>query len=279
VINLAKNPEKDYEAMNVGQKAARIGLDSEKEIINAINHNPDFLQLFIQCLNNLGFDTEGTIKAEKKATQTKKDLIIEIEGNQIGISVKSSMKTSFHQVDRRRLENWERFLNMPNEIYQTIRQAIMRKAKVSNAIFILEENRNQIQEFIQNNYKAILTEIFTKSEENLVLLLINNKMSKKMYFYRMKDVLAFLFTNIRNYISFSSKGIIKLGDFISIQRKGGNGERITIPKTNYSHPGNDLQFKFSPLRFASYIENNSNIDFCLLDYNNLKLLPPNKQKK
>ena len=279
MINLARNPEKEYDEMNVGQKAARIGLDSEKEIINAINDNPNFLHLFIQCLNTLGFDTEGTIKAEKKATQTKKDLIIEIEDNQIGISVKSSVETSFHQVDRRRLENWQQFLNMPQEIFQIIRQAIMRKARVSNAIFILEENRNEIQNFIQNNYENIVTEIFTKSEENLVLLLINNKITKRMYFYRMKDVLAFLFTNIRNNITFSKKGIVYVGDFISIQRKGGNSKHVKIPKTNYAHPGNDLQFKFSPLKFAYYIEKFNNIEYCILDYKDLRLVSTNKQKR
>ena len=82
----------------------------------------------------------------------------------------------------------------------------------------------------------------------------------------MNDVLEFLNENISNDISFSNKGIIKLGDFLSVQRKGGNGKHITIPKTDWQHPGNQLQFKFSPLKFADYIEENKSIEFCKIRY-------------
>ena len=82
----------------------------------------------------------------------------------------------------------------------------------------------------------------------------------------MDDILEFLNENISNNIGFSSKGIIQLGNFLTVQRKGGDGKHIKIPKTDWQHPGNQLQFKFSPLKFAHYIEMNKSIKFCKIDY-------------
>jgi hypothetical protein len=82
----------------------------------------------------------------------------------------------------------------------------------------------------------------------------------------MAEVTKFLVENIRNNISFSSKGIIRLGDFITVQRKGGDSSRITILKTNWKHPGNQLQFKFSPLKFTEHIEENKGIKICNVQF-------------
>ncbi len=72
--------------------------------------------------------------------------------------------------------------------------------------------------------------------------------------------------NAINNVYFTEKGIIRLGDFVTIQRKGGDGKHITIPKTDWSHPGNQLQFKFSPLKFTEYIELTKAIKFCVINY-------------
>jgi hypothetical protein len=155
---------------------------------------------------------------------------------------------------------------MPDEIYNIIKEAALRISNNSRAQFIEGENQTVIKNFFSNNYETIITEIFTRNEEDLLLFLINNKMDKIIYIYRMNDVLEFLNENISDNISFSNKGIIKLGDFLSVQRKGGNGKHIKIPKTDWKHPGNQLQFKFSPLKFDEYIVKNKSIDFCKIDY-------------
>jgi len=263
---MSKRPKDKYEDMEIGQKAARIGLDSEQDIINAINSNEEFKNLLRKCLDNLGFNSAGNLSSEKCAPQIKKDIIVNLGEDSIGISIKSSKKTSFHQTDRRRLEKWKEFLNIPDNIYKIIKEAALRISNDPKAKFIEIGNQREIKNFFLNHYETILTEIFTRNEENLLLFLINNKMNKIIFIYRMSDVLEFLNGNISNSISFSNKGIIKLGDFLSIQRKGGNGKHIKIPKTDWLHPGNQLQFKFSPLKFADYIEKNESIDFCKLNY-------------
>jgi len=111
-----------------------------------------------------------------------------------------------------------------------------------------------------------INEIFKRREERLKLLIINNKMKRRIYIFRMDDVIKFLIRSATNEICFTEKGIIKLGEFVTIQRKGGDGRHISIPKIDWSHPGNQLQFKFSPLKFAEYVESTKVIEFCAINY-------------
>jgi len=244
------------ENMEKGQKEARIGLDSEKDIIALINTDEQFRNSIKRCLANLGFSLQKEIRA--RTDNMKTDIFIE-DDLQIGVSIKSSTKTSFHNLDRRWLEKWKDLLNMSDDIYITIKEAILRVSRTSKDYFIQQEDRNKIKDFLAKNVKNIINDIFTHGERDLKLLMINDKRKHKLYLFRMEKVINFLVDNIRNNINFSSKGIIRLGNFITVQRKGGDSSKITVPKTNWKHPGNQLQFKFSPLKFAESMEETNSI--------------------
>jgi len=255
----------DYERLEKGEKEARIGLDSEQDIINRINFDEKFHNIIKDCLIKLGFNVQGRLRARKDDIKT--DIFIRInEQEEIGVSIKSSTKTSFHQLDRRRLEEWRGLLNMPDDIFETIKEAILRIARNSRAKFILEKDRDKIKEFFANYLSEVINEIFRRGEERLKLLIINDKRKRRIHIFRMDDVIEFLIENATNNVCFTEKGIIRLGEFVTIQRKGGDGRHITIPKTDWRHPGNQLQFKFSPLKFAEYVESTKVIDFCVIDY-------------
>jgi hypothetical protein len=255
--------EYEYKDMEKGQKEARIGLDSEEDIINMINTNARFRESLRKCIVALGFNVEKEISAYKDNIKT--DIIIRID-DEIGISVKSSTKTSFHQLDRRRLEDWKTFTSMPDDIFEIMKEAILRISRNPKDKFIRNEDREKIAGFFSQHLRAILDEVFRKGEEKLKLLLINDKQARKIFIFRMDEVLDFLYKNAYNKIRFTDKGIIMLGDFITIQRKGGDGKHIKIPKTDWEHPGNQLQFKFSPLKFAKYCEENNVIRFYVVEY-------------
>lgn len=254
--------EEGYKDMEKGRKEAKIGLDSEEDIIIKINTDDRFRNSLRECMIALGFNPKEKITAYKDNIKT--DIFIKIDG-EIGVSIKSSTKTSFHNLDRRPLEEWKDLLNMPDDIFEIIKKAILRVARNSRDKFILKEDREKIKEFFTKHLKSIINEVFTKKEENLKLLMINDKRIKKIYIFKMDDVLNFLYENANN-ISFSDKGIIRLGDFITVQRKGGNGKHVTISKNNWKHPGNQLQFKFSPLDFANCVTKTNKIKFCTLMY-------------
>lgn len=262
----------DYEHLKKGEKEARIGLDSEQDIINRIKSDEKFHNTIRECLIKLGFNPRERLEARarkgKSEDSIKADIFIRIsEQEEIGVSIKSSTETSFHQLDRRRLEDWKTLLNMPDEIFEIIKEAILRVAKDSRrAKFILEKDRDRIKEFFANHLSEVINEIFRRGEEKLKLLIINDKRKRRIYIFRMDDVIEFLIKNASDNICFTKKGIISLGNFVKIQRKGGNGKRITTPKTDWDHPGNELQFKFLPLEFAQYVESTKVIDFCVIDY-------------
>jgi hypothetical protein len=191
---MSKNPKKKkYKDMKIGQKAARIGLDSEKDIQKAINKNEHFKELIKNCLNNLTLESKRKIKTKKKKRLTKKDITIDIGDSSIGVSIKSSKRTSFHQVDRRRLEDWKDFLNMHENIYEIIKEAALRISNNPQAKFIKKEDQDTIKNFFQENYKIMLKEIFTRDEEDLILLLINNKMNKTIYIFKIQECLKYVY--------------------------------------------------------------------------------------
>jgi hypothetical protein len=252
------------ENMEKGQKEARIGLDSEKDIVNIINTNEQFRNSVKRCLENLGFCLGKEIKA--RTDNMKTDIFIE-DDLQIGVSIKSSTKTSFHHLDRRWLEEWKKVLTMPDDIFITLKEAIMRIAKNSKDYFILPQDREKIRDFFAKHIENVINDIFTHGEKALKVFMVNDKRKHKLYFFRMEDVINFLVKNILNNITFSRKGIIKLGDYITVQRKSGDSSKITIPKTDWNHPGNQLQFKFSPLKFAEFIEKTNSIALQIIQIN------------
>lgn len=255
----------DYEHLEKGEKEARIGLDSEQDIINRINFDEEFHNKIKECLTKLGFNVKGRLRARKDDIKT--DIFIQInEQEKIGVSIKSSTKTSFHQLDRRRLEGWKNLLNMPDDVFGTIKEAILRIARNSRAKFILEKDRDKIKEFFASHLSEVINEIFRRGEERLKLLIINDERKRRIYIFSMDDIIKFLIENTTDNICFTEKGIIKLGEFVTIQRKGGDGKHITIPKIDWNHPGNQLQFKFSPLKFAEHVELTKVIKFCPMDY-------------
>ncbi|MCC8407146.1 MAG: hypothetical protein LN560_06160 [Rickettsia endosymbiont of Sceptobius lativentris] len=80
------------------------------------------------------------------------------------------------------------------------------------------------------------------------LLVLYQREEKLMRIYVMKDVLKAL-----NYdIIFTNKGNIIIGNYIVIQRKGGNGSLSkTIPKDSIKHPGNNIQLKLKIKDFVN----------------------------
>ena len=165
-----------------GRKEARVGLDSEEDIVNMINTDKIFRKSLRTCLIELGFNPDENIRAYKDGLKT--DIFIRINDQEIiGVSIKSSIKTSFHQLDRRRLEDWQKTLNMPDEIFRILKEAILRIAHDSKAKFILEVDRDKVRNFFAKNLKKVIEEIFRRSEQKLKLLLINDKRKRRIYLF------------------------------------------------------------------------------------------------
>ena len=83
--------------------------------------------------------------------------------------------------------------------------------------------------------------------ENPELLVLYDRGANKMHIYDLADVLA----NLDYTTTISTRGIIKIGDYVTVQRKGGNGVKYDhIEKTSPGHPGNNLQVKMKVKAFV-----------------------------
>ncbi|MFP3203751.1 MAG: hypothetical protein RXR43_16560 [Sulfolobus sp.] len=227
-----------------GSKEAKQGIEAERELIEYFSNSKDVL---VSCAQKLSIKIPNSFVVIKPVNRIKCDLMIKGEFT-ICISVKTVTDASFHQLDRRWLDVWKTVLNMPEDIYKILLDSILRKAKDPKAVFILPKDRDKISKFIKDNLSIILKEIFIRDEEDLRILAIWDKRDDILCMFNIQDVISFF---IKQPISFSDEGIIKIGKYITIQRKGGNGSRIKKPKIDPTHPGNQLQFKFKPLEFMN----------------------------
>ncbi|MEO2152824.1 MAG: hypothetical protein ABGX24_00180 [Aquificota bacterium] len=234
--------------MRKGEKEAKQGYEAEKFLIHLINNNAEVKRQIKNCLKKLRLGVYNELKAyPSKDRHSKTDIyLIDNQNRKIGISLKTVSTADFHQLDRRWLDDWKKILNMPENVYSIFKTAILRKAKNPKSTLIQTEEQSIIKNFIEKNLEIILNEIFRKKESDLKILAIFLKERGEIFFVRIDDIIDFF---SKATIEFS-KGGLTIGKVISLQRKGGNGKKIALPKTNWQHPGNQLQFKLRPLNYC-----------------------------
>ena len=74
--------------------------------------------------------------------------------------------------------------------------------------------------------------------------MIYERIKQEFFFYHMQQLLAILKK------SFSKKGLIKIGDYLTLQRKGMDGHYTQLPQNHINHSLNQRQFKMKVLSFT-----------------------------
>lgn len=248
-----------------GRRAARYGLNAEEELKGTLMARESSL---ISCLKRIGILPLGStvrvanITRAERNRYVKSDLCIHIEGDLneiVCLSLKSVRTASFHQLDRRWLDEWKAVLNMNDDVYKVLWRSILRVAKNSRDVFIEAREQPLVKRFIEDKKRLIIEEAFRHGEKELKILAIWDRRGSHntLHLFNMDDVIEIL---ARQGVGFTGKGIIKIGEFVSIQRKGGNGKRYRgVYKTDPRHPGNQLQIKFDPIGFVEFTRR-SNVD-------------------
>lgn len=225
-----------------GQKEARQGLEAERVLIDYFNRNKEALR---RCFSKIDVPVPNSFTVRKPENRVKCDIMIRGDFT-VCISLKAVKDASFHQLDRRWLDEWRALLGMPEQVYDAIWEGIMRKARDPKAVFIHPKDQEAVRGFFKANLPKILREVFIRGEADLKVLAIWDRRENLLCLFNVDEVISFLSTQP---VQFSDEGIIKIGDFVSVQRKGGNGSHVKKPKSDPTHPGNQLQFKFKPLEF------------------------------
>ena len=180
---------------------------------------------------------------------TKADLLVSLTNHKIiGISVKAS-QTNFNQISRVTLSKFGNCLKLSEKSVQIFQQSIDNYRINNRKFFIEPEFQKYIKLELETRLEYLLNLIFLNIEifKNIKIFAIYDRTKQEFFFYHMQQFLAIF---KKSCITFSKKGIIKIGDYLSLQRKGGDGNYTKLPKTHINHPSNQLQFKMKVLSFT-----------------------------
>lgn len=177
---------------------------------------------------------------------TKTDLLINLTDHKtIGISVKAS-QTDFNQISRLTLSRLANCLKLSEKSVKIFQQSIDNYRIQNRKFFIEVKYQKYIQLELEKCLEDLLNLIFLNNE-NLQIFVIYDRIKQEFFFYHMQQLLAIF---KKSFLSFSKKGIIKIGDYLTLQRKGGDGHYTKLPKNHINHPSNQLQFKMKVLSFT-----------------------------
>ncbi len=174
----------------------------------------------------------------------KSDVILKFsDGKTLSANIKA-FKAGFNQVTRLKIGAFCSHFGL-EKLQPIFEQGAVRVASKSGR-FILESDEQQVLEALSPLAEKILQFSLARLE-NPELFVLYERISNLMYLYDMQHLLD----NLNYEISFSRRGIIKIGKYFTIQRKGGNGVHSRhIEKTSLAHPGNNLQVKLNVRRFV-----------------------------
>lgn len=227
---------------------AKRGLSREVLFAHLITNDLVFRNRVTTALASLGFQNRSIVSANKVAGTCKADVHIHFKNtNYLGCSVKAA-QSNFNQLDRRWLSQWSAHLKMPPAIEQEIQDRLDLKMKNSREIFI--PKNSSVIKFVKDNLESILKELFTKNEPHLELFVTYNENTQDWHAAKISDIIQYLSSKT---IGTSKKGVIQIGNYLTLQRKGGDGNTTKPPKGTPGHPSNQLQFKIKPLTIIEQV--------------------------
>lgn len=229
---------------------AYIGMDVEKLFKNSIKSKAPVLESLKEYFSIKGdFATSYSTGTDSG----KSDVILKFsDGRTLSANIKA-FKAGFNQITRARIPTFCQRFGIGS--LQPIFEAGAIRVASKSGRFILESDEDMIAEVLTPIAKQILQVSIAGLERPELLVLYDRNMNL-MILYDMEDLLD----NLDSQIAFSKRGVIKFGQFFTIQRKGGNGvHSIHISKTSLEHPGNGLQVKMNVRKFV--LENEPLITF------------------
>jgi hypothetical protein len=224
----------------MGNQNAFIGMEVERLFKNTIARHPEVIQAL---KTHFGIRGEFAKSFSTGADAGKSDVLIRFTDSTLSANIKA-YKTGFNQLTRTTISSFCKEFNIQH-LEKIFESGVLRVAAKSGP-FILQSDRDLIMASFSPIARAIVHFALARNE-NPELLVLYNRAKNTMNLYDMELTLK----NLEYDVSISERGIIKIGKYITIQRKGGNGEHsIHIPKTSLAHPGNNLQIKMKVARFV-----------------------------
>lgn len=224
---------------------ARIGKDSENLIKNYIrNHQTELIPKFAELFEHISEGDEILSVSRVGSELEKTDVLMRFRSDTtLAASVKAfKSNIGFNQVVRKSITKFCTDIGMGNVIEQHLIRCTISKAR-NKGSWIDKSAEDVILRVIEEKLKRILQYSFC-GEDNPHLLILTTTDTKEIAIYKMENFLEHLLK--RANVGISKRGVIIINEFITIQRKGGNGKHVkTPPKDSIKHPGNNIQVKLN----------------------------------
>jgi hypothetical protein len=228
----------------MSNKNAYIGMDVERLFKNSVRNNSIVLNTL---KDHFSINGEFATSYKTGTDSGKSDVILKFsDGTTLSANIKA-FKAGFNQVARASMSTFCERFEIPG-LRPVFEEGALRVASKSGR-FILESDETLVKTGLEPIAKRIVHRSIA-GNENPELLVLFDRGASKMIIYDM----AALLEDLDYEVTFSGRGVIKIGKYFSIQRKGGNGvHSIHIPKTSLEHPGNGLQVKLDIRRFVTEV--------------------------
>ena len=243
--------------IDLGSKTAKDGFKNEDYVVAEFNNwkKSQYSGKWLEKMNYILDDIEN-VKAVRIEGSFKADVQVEIK---IEIKLKNlvdiqnlqvklvSNPKGFNQIDKRWLKKYDKLWSIPIKVYKLLQYFTGEiEPKIKNP---RDYRRMFADEFIKSEQK-ILLDFFKKNKALIVsdilkgrgkfsaewMLVILNLKEEKGIRWALEPINKVLNHFGNGEISITKRGSIKIGN-ITVQRKGGDGGRITA---------NMLQFKINP---------------------------------
>ncbi|MEP7149114.1 MAG: hypothetical protein ABI857_09550 [Acidobacteriota bacterium] len=227
----------------MANRNAEIGMDVERLFKNSF----DDLSVIAAIKNRFGISGAFAKAFPGGKEGGKSDVLLRFADRTLSANIKAFL-AGFNQITRMTINSFCSQFGL-QDLRSILEKGAIRVASRSGR-FILESDEPLIHESLTPIAKAIL-EYSLSRLENPELLVLYDRANNRMLLYDMREMLD----NLDYEISFSKRGIIRIGRFFTIQRKGGNGvHSLHIEKTSLLHPGNNLQVKMNIRAFVKLTE-------------------------
>ncbi|MCE7962369.1 MAG: hypothetical protein DYH05_07700 [Acidobacteria bacterium ACB1] len=222
---------------------AQIGSNVERLFKNTIGKQSNVLTIL-----KARFGIKGNFaKAFSTGTDAgKSDVILRFTNATLGANIKA-FKAGFNQLTRLTIQSFCREFGLV-QLQPIFEKGAVRVAGKAGR-FIAESDEQMIISKL-NPLGPKIVHFALARTENPELLVLYDRNNMQMHIYDLPLIL----TSLDYSITISPRGVIRIGKYITIQRKGGNGVHSAhIPKTSLSHPGNNLQIKMTVGSFVSEV--------------------------
>ncbi|MXZ48603.1 MAG: hypothetical protein F4235_02590 [Candidatus Dadabacteria bacterium] len=231
-----------------GNRNAYRGSNVEILFKNSVGDHPRVIKTIQDAF---GIEGRYLISMQTGGETAKCDVKMSFAGDRtMDANVKAYKGKGYNQVTRMPIDTFAERFDLSQAERSELKDLVLSKSANTKSLLFPQETRQRWKQIFEVRAKRIVSNAFSANPSREILVLYD-ACESVMRIWKMKDVLKLIGSDIQ----FTSRGgNIMIGGCIVFQRKGGNGQRVKLAKTDPKHPGNDVQIKLDITRFLGLFD-------------------------